>query len=677
MVTINFMPPKLRMIPGFMSLLAFSDKIPGAPVPNIFLVCIHHILTFAAGAAVVTAGYGFGKFLFQKFLKNFTPANAFLYHFGFGQGALIFFMLLFGYLGLLYENVVYGIVLTGIILCFQTKNKIQLSGWNAGKFSFFEKTLLYIFIFASAVSLMGALTPETYFDSLVYHLSIPRWWLQHHKISVIPYVNQSYYPLNMETLFAAALSLSNSSAAKIINWFFAVANCVLIYETTFLLTRKRAVSIFSAMIYYTTPLLMIQTWQTGNEIGQGMWEILMVFNLLIYLKNSKSVYLALAGAAMGLSLGAKHPATITLFSVSAAFWLWNFLQKKLPFKIILKKYTLFLAFTVITASPWYLKTFITTGNPLFPQFAGKISDFRGDLRDNFNNVTTDQPAITQPKKIATAFWDVTMGKYQSSFPGSVYLTLLILIFLKKPLNNNAKFLLLFLIPYCFLWITVGGCYLRRFLPGLTSASVLLGTYFSIFNNSRNDLKKPLRAILAALFIFNVYSCLVMLAVGKGAFNFLLAREDKYTYIRQPRMTHPKYGGEVFRYINAKLPAEAGILFVAETRPFFAARPFMWGTAVMGKNPVVELANDSTNGDELYAKLQERGISHIFFSLSEHVRLKGYNMFYWTKKGKKVFGNFWKHHIALEYRSDYSYLYRLTETPHKSPQNLILKEIKRK
>ncbi|MBA3065033.1 hypothetical protein FP828_00905 [bacterium] len=672
-VAINFLPGQIGLISNLSQALDFSSKISGTVAPNILIVLFRHILTFASGFAIIAAGYGFGKFLFQKLLKNFKPGNVFLYHFGFGQGALIFFLLFFGYLGLLYKSVIYCIILAGLLLCFSSKNEINFSGSKVGKFSFFEKTLFFILIFSAAVNLMGSLIPETYFDSLVYHLSIPRWWLLHHKIAIAPYVNQTYYPLNMEVLFTAAISFSNSSGAKMINWFFALATCVLIYETAFSLTRKRGISIFSAVLYYTTPLLMMQTWRTGNEIGQGLWEILMIFNMLRYFKSEKKIYLILAGAAMGLSLGAKHPAMMSLLSVTGAFWLWNIFKIKLPLKAILKKYTLFLAFTVLTAGPWYMKTFIATGNPLFPQFAGKISDFRGELRENFGNFTTDQPAITHPKNIATALWDVTMGKHQGAFPGAVYLILAILLLIKKPLNNETKFLLFYLIPYTFLWITVGGAYLRRFLPGLTSTAVLLGTYLAAIDNSDNGLKSFVKTFMALLMLFNVYFSFVMVVGGHGALNFLMAKEDEYTYIRRPRMAHPKYGGEVFRYINTELAASAVILFISETRPFYAERDFIWTTAVMGKNPIVEWSNSSESAQQLYEKLKEHKVSHLFFSLAEYHRLKGYNMFYWSENGREVFKTFWERYIALEYQSDYSYLYRITEEKHILPKNLILED----
>ena len=595
----------------------------------------------------------------------------FLYHFGFGQGALILALLSVGYTGLFYPGVIYGIILTGLFLCFRSKNEIHFSGATNGKFSLFEKTLLLIFVSAAVVNLIGALTPETYYDSLVYHLAIPEWWLQNHKISVIPFISQSYYPLNMETLFAAVMSFSNSSGAKMINWFFAIATGGVIYETAFLLTKKRGLSLFSAMIYYTTPLLMMQTWQTGNEIGQGFWEILMVFTLIKYLKNQNRLLLALSGVAMGLSLGSKHPATMAMLSVTLAFWIWHLLKIKMRPERILKNYAIFLAFALLTSGPWYIRTFILTGNPLFPQFAGKISDFRGDLKEGFDTFTTDQGHVTQPKKITTALWDVTMGKYQGSFPGAVYLILAILIVLKAPLNKRSQFLLLYLIPYTFLWVTVGGAYLRRFLPGLTSVSVLLGTYFAIVDDSKGDLKNFAKTFLLLLMTFNVYLAFVMVVKGHGALNFVMGQEDKYTYIRRPRMAHPIYAGEIFRYINTTLPEDAVILFVSETRPFYAERDYIWGTAVLGKNPIVEWANNSDTVEDFCAALKENEISHLFFSLSERRRLKPYKMFYWSKKGKRIFQNFWDRYIELEYQSDYSYLYKITEENHITPQNPLM------
>ncbi|MDO9514308.1 MAG: hypothetical protein Q7J59_06875, partial [Elusimicrobiota bacterium] len=180
-----------------------------------------------------------------------------------------------------------------------------------------------------------------------------------------------------------------------------------------------------------------------------------------------------------------------------------------------------------------------------------------------------------------------------------------------------------------------------------------------------------KTFLLLLMAFNVYLAFVMVVKGHGALNFVMGQEDKYTYIRRPRMAHPKYGGEIFRYINTALPEDAVILFVSETRPFYAERNYIWGTAVLGKNPIVEWANDSENTEDFYAKLKDNKVSHIFFSRSEESRLKGYNMFYWSKKGEQIFKTFWERYITLEYQSDYSYLYKITEEKHITPQNPLM------
>ncbi|MDO9513095.1 MAG: hypothetical protein Q7J59_00600, partial [Elusimicrobiota bacterium] len=98
-VTVKFFPWHIVIISNLSRLLTFSDKISGAPVPGIFSAFFRHFLTIAAALGVITAGYGFGKFLFQKFLKNFKEPNMFLYYFGFGQGALILALLSAGYTG--------------------------------------------------------------------------------------------------------------------------------------------------------------------------------------------------------------------------------------------------------------------------------------------------------------------------------------------------------------------------------------------------------------------------------------------------------------------------------------------------------------------------------------------------------------------------------------------------
>ena len=137
--------------------------------------------------------------------------------FGLGAGIIIILTILAGSVGLLYK----WTVLVYLVPCavYGLRSGIDEAGRNREKkrkFSFFEKYLVLVFIAAVLVRLLDSLAPETFYDSQYYHLTIPQYWIHNHRISTVPYVWNSYFPLNFHILYTICLLFRNDIAAKLV-----------------------------------------------------------------------------------------------------------------------------------------------------------------------------------------------------------------------------------------------------------------------------------------------------------------------------------------------------------------------------------------------------------------------------------------------------------------------------
>src|SRR6185369_12893799 len=77
---------------------------------------------------------------------------------------------------------------------------------RGGNSRFFPRDAGYLFLFVVGLfywlfSLFQNLAPETFYDSMVYHLAVPTYWLFQHGLTDFPSNFFSNYPYGAETYF--------------------------------------------------------------------------------------------------------------------------------------------------------------------------------------------------------------------------------------------------------------------------------------------------------------------------------------------------------------------------------------------------------------------------------------------------------------------------------------------
>ena len=67
---------------------------------------------------------------------------------------------------------------------------------------------------------MLASVPPTSRDALTHHLAVPKLYLQHGGIYEIPWLEFSYYPMNLDLLYMIPLAFGNDIIPKVFTFFF-------------------------------------------------------------------------------------------------------------------------------------------------------------------------------------------------------------------------------------------------------------------------------------------------------------------------------------------------------------------------------------------------------------------------------------------------------------------------
>ncbi|MFQ5443509.1 MAG: ArnT family glycosyltransferase, partial [Nitrospinales bacterium] len=236
--------------------------------------------------------------------------------------------------------------------------------------------LILIILFFLALTLAQA--PAIATDALVYHLAVPKAYLNHHGIISLPDNIYSFFPMQFEMVYLFCLGIGGETAAKLagLGMAFLLLGAMSIFYKQYLAPRY---SSFVPVLYFATPtfflvssaayvdvplagfiFLTYYAWDRWRTTDQNPWFILMIL---------------FAGSAVATKLTAVI--VLPLIFLGIAFrgrdrgdTLWT-LQRLLVF---------FLA-AGLFIFPWWARNYQYTGNPFAPffmQFFGGESGMNWD-----------------------------------------------------------------------------------------------------------------------------------------------------------------------------------------------------------------------------------------------------------------------------------------------------------
>jgi 4-amino-4-deoxy-L-arabinose transferase-like glycosyltransferase len=226
-----------------------------------------------------------------------------------------------------------------------------------------------------SVGLAGVLTfllslapPTEDFDALLYHLTIPAWWLRDGGItltSVPPY----WFPQIVEGSFIWPMALGFDTATHLIHFTWFLLMIFLLWHWARQLWNN-SIAWDTLLILLTMPsLLWLATW-AYTDYALVFAGLATLYSLWKWQGTQKNRWLFIGGIMAGIAVSVKYTGFVIplVGMLLVAIWEQGFLQR-------LKKVAYFSATTVLVASPWYLRNWIWMKNPLYPfVFDGRFWD---------------------------------------------------------------------------------------------------------------------------------------------------------------------------------------------------------------------------------------------------------------------------------------------------------------
>ena len=553
-----------------------------------------------------------------------------LFSLALGLGMLAYGMLALGLVGGLYPLVgwllVTGLAMVGAPahwpmaqgLFRQVRRGVKLSAWG------WLGTA--IFLLLALIPLLGVWTPPTVsleWDSLSYHLADPKLYLQAHRIYYLPWESHSNFAFTAEMWYLFGLMEGGVPLAKLFHFTCGLGICLAVYAFGIRHFTAR-VGLLAVGLLASTPLVLWEAGTAYTDLAGTFFAALTLLAVANGMAAREPRWLWLGAVLMGLTLSTKATAlgTLVLLAVGLLYWSRR-VDQKTPLQAM-RTVALWCLLALAVGSPWYIKSVVYTGNPVYP-FYSKIFGGRywnkelGAAYDASNanfGVGKTLEEVHSPAAAVLSSWNLTMYLLPGHPPPSTAF---------RPFNDTQTPLAA-LSP-----LLLAALFFPAFGRGAPGRVKALGLYALLSSLLWFASAEYIRYLLPTVPVFCLLTAWVLvraleerwrsgyalagLGVCSLAFTFyvgasLVAVEAPVVFGRQTRedyITHGFAPYSAMQFINTQLPKNAKIVFYGNPFGFYCDKPYFWGDQ---QHSTYIPYNTFQTAEDLRVALQSRGVTHL-------------------------------------------------------------------
>lgn len=261
--------------------------------------------------------------------------------------------------------------------------------------------LLLLIGFFIATILLGSVPPVDR-DALTHHLFVPKIWLQHGGIYEIPEIPFSYYPMNLDLLYTIPLYFGNDIVPKYIHYLFALATALLLYRH---LAKRLGTpyGLLGALFFLSVPIIVKLSITVYVDLGVVFFTTAALLLLLHWAEKDFQVrFLVLSGLCCGLAAGTKYNGLIPI--VALILLIPSIFQQNAPKEQQSNSKALlwgvvFAVAALASFSPWLIRNYTWTGNPIYPLHNSLIQQFHAP--NQIQQVSEDKGIADTLKQISS------------------------------------------------------------------------------------------------------------------------------------------------------------------------------------------------------------------------------------------------------------------------------------
>ena len=458
-----------------------------------------------------------------------------------------------------------------------------------------------------------AMTPTVSWDASAYHLTLPKLYLAHGGFREVPFNVYSYWPLNIQLLYAMAMAIQDYVLAKVLHFGFGVLTLYTLYLGCRAFHRP-ASGVLAAALLLANGVVAYEMRVAYVDLAHT-FLFLAGFLFMLEAIERRPEALRLCGICCGLAAGVKVSGIVGAGIIGLLYLphlakAWRRGEPALrPFLIR------FVAPVVGLWLPWILRAAWTTGNPFYPFFYETFggpdwsSTLTAQLQAWQSSIGMGRAPIDYlllPLRVILA-GDVGYERFDGQI-GAFWIVILPLALwaarrvtlVRRCLFVAGAFFVFwslssqqmrFLIPVLPLLAMAGGVAIVELLERLRSPGgrrIARGLAFA--------------AILASL----IPSQGRVLAAGYKTLGiYLQAKGDLKASAVQP----------IYGFINQNLPPAARVLFLNTNQAFFSQREVL-ADSFFEASQVAHWMSTAGTATEMRQLMAKRGVTHILLEVRQ-------------------------------------------------------------
>ncbi len=496
-----------------------------------------------------------------------------------------------------------------------------------------------LFCLAASVIVMSMVPPVSR-DELVHHLAVPKLYLKHGGIYEIPYMDFSYYPMNLDLLYMIPLYFGNDIVPKYIHFLFALLTAWLIFGYI----KKRAGLVYGlsgVLLFLSIPVIVKMSITAYVDLGVIFFSFSAILLVIKWLNEGFRIrYLIYSGILCGMALGIKYSAIISfaLLSLFIPFIYSRCANNKKSLSLHALIHAMAFILTALAVfSPWMIRNYHWKGNPIYPLYnnvfnpsapitAEKTEGGLEKKRAKNKGIFTYRQIIYGESGLEISLLPLRIflqGKDDDPrfFDGRLNPFLLVFsVFAFFPAKNipvkvKRENLIMLILSILFILIAMFTTamrvrYISPVIPPLTVLSILgMKNLTGYIRGAPSGFIRAARSVsVIFLFIFSIAMNAVYIKGLFGKVNPLPYITDKITRDEYISKYIPEY--PAMKYINDNLPNDSKILFVyLGRRGYYCDRDYVTDEGLL---PAIII--ESGDSHEILSDLIKRGFTHLLVSL---------------------------------------------------------------
>jgi len=497
---------------------------------------------------------------------------------------------------------------------------------------FLVRLLLVLLIGVLVLSIVIlAWTPPVSRDALTHHLAVPKLYLRHGGIYEIPFMPFSYFPMNIDLLYLVSLYFGSDILPKYIHFSFALLSAFLIFS--YLRTRiGRQYGLLGAAFFLSTPIIVKLSTTVYVDLGLIFFSTASLLLLLKWAERRfEQRFLMVSALCCGMAMGTKYNGLISFFLLTlfVPFIHSSYAEDKKAGAVKSLRYgALFFAIAVVVFTPWMIRNYLWTSNPLYP------------LYDQWFN--PDDPAHWHTIGVFTyrsvvyheAWWQIALLPIRVFFQGVD----------GDPQYFDGRlnpFLLVFPL-FAFYRLGTESDSIRMELKAMICFAVLFFAFAFFSSSLRIRYIAPIIPPLVMLSMFGLKKLVIQVQALKtrlmrnisltglvlllcfahwlnfryivdqyrdvDPFSYLGGTVTRDEYIEKHRPEYP-----TMQYINESLPPAARILFIfMGNRGYYCDREYIFDM-INNRSMLKSLVQASNTSQDLLFQIRKRGITHLLIN----------------------------------------------------------------